>query len=180
MKAPGGWVQGYNAQAAVTEDGIVICAQVTQDVVDVGQCQPMMRASRANLDHAGIRDDIGICLFDAGYLSEDNITAEDFPDRLIATGKARDLRAAEVTDGEPPPDASPFEAMSHRIRTPEGRTLYSKRQHTVEPVFGTTKHHRGFRRLSRRGFDAVDAEWKLVMAVHNIVKMFTHPPKLAT
>jgi hypothetical protein len=59
--------------------------------------------------------------------------------------------------------------MAHRLATDEGRTLYAKRQHTVEPVFGETKHLRGFRRFSRRGLPAVNAEWKLQMTVHNLL-----------
>ena len=179
MKDPRGWVQGYNAQAAVNEHGVAFAADVTQDGNDVEQCTPMMAATQANLDIAGITDPIGMMLFDAGYLSEDNLTA-DGPDRLIATGKAWKLRRTGPTSGAPPEDATPIEAMEHRLRTPEGSTLYAMRQHTVEPVFGDVKHLRGFRRFSRRGLAAVDAEWKLVMTAHNILKLFRQtPPPIA-
>lgn len=171
MKAPHGWVQGYNAQAAVNEHGVALAADVTQDGNDVEQCTPMMAATQANLDAAGITEPVGIMLFDAGYLSEDNLTA-DGPDRLIATGKAWKLRRSDPTEGPPPENASPIDAMQHRLRTPEGAAVYAKRQHTVEPVFGDIKHLRGFRRFSRRGLAAVDAEWKLVMTAHNILKLF--------
>lgn len=173
MKDPRGWVQGYNAQAAVNQDGIVVAAQVTPDGNDVEQCQPMMAATQINLGAAGITEPVGTMLFDAGYFSEDNLTA-DGPDRLIATAKAWKLRRSDPTDGPPPDDATPIEAMRHRLRTADGSTLYAKRQHTVEPVFGDIKHLRGFRRFTRRGLRAVDAEWKLQMAAHNILKMFRH------
>jgi transposase len=179
MKDPRGWVQGYNAQAAVTEDGVVVAADVTQDSNDVNQCTPMMQATGANLTAAAIDEQPGVLLFDAGYLSEDNLAA-DGPDRLIATGKAWKLRRSDPTEGPPPDDATPIEAMGHRLRTPEGSALYAKRQHTVEPVFGDIKHLRGLRRFSRRGLTAVDAEWKLQLMAHNILKMFRHqPPTLA-
>lgn len=177
MKDPHGWVQGYNAQAAVNQHGVVLAADVTQDANDVEQCTPMMAATQANLDAAGITEPVGTMLFDAGYLSEDNLTAEG-PDRLIATGKAWKLRRSDPTDGSPPDDATAIEAMEHRLRTADGSTLYAMRQHTVEPVFGDVKHLRGFRRFTRRGLRAVDAEWKLQMAAHNILKMFRH--RLAT
>lgn len=173
MKDQRGWVQGYNAQAAVNQDGIVLAADVTQDGNDVEQCMPMMTATRANLDAAGITEPVGTMLFDAGYFSEANLTA-DGPDRLIATGKAWKLRHSDPTHGPPPKDATPIEAMHHRLCTPEGSSLYTKRQHTVEPVFGDIKHLRGLRRFSRRGLRAVDAEWKLQTAAHNILKMFRH------
>jgi transposase len=173
MKDPRGWVQGYNAQAAVNQDGIVVAAEVTQHGNDVEQCQPMMAATQLNLGAAGITEAVGTMLFDAGYLSDDNLTA-DGPDRLIATAKAWKLRRSDPTDGPPPEDATPTEAMQHRLRTADGSTLYAKRQHTVEPVFGDIKHLRGFRRFTRRGLRAVDAEWKLQIAAHNILKMFRH------
>ena len=62
--------------------------------------------------------------------------------------------------------------MEHRLRTPEGAAIYTKRQHTVEPVFGTIKEQRGYRRFSRRGLEAVQAEWQLITAAHNIIKAY--------
>lgn len=178
MKTPTGWVQGYNAQAAVNEHGVVVAATVTQDGNDVQQCQPMIAATQANLHDIGVTDPIGIMLFDAGYLSEENLTVEG-PDRLIATTKAWKLRRTEPTSGDPPADASPIAAMEHRLRTPDGRAAYSQRQHTVEPVFGTIKEQRGYRRFTRRGLDAVHAEWQLITVAHNLLKLFTHGPAQA-
>lgn len=171
MKDQRGWVQGYNAQAAVNDHGVALAASVTQDGNDLAQCTPMMAATQANLDVAGITEPVGVMLFDAGYLSEDNLTAAG-PDRLIATSKAWKLRRTDPTNGPAPKDATPLEAMHHRLRTPDGSALYALRQHTIEPVFGDVKHLRGFRRFSRRGLSAVDAEWKLVMTAHNVLKLF--------
>jgi transposase len=174
MKSPQGWVQGYNAQAGVNDQGVVVAAAVTQDGNDAKQCAPMMAATEAALHAAGVFDPIGMLLFDAGYWSDANATAEG-PSRLIATTKdykqrkaARDLGA---TVGEPPGDAAPLEAMEHRLRTAEGAALYAKRSVTVEPVFGQVKDGRGFRRFMRRGLHAVDAEWQLICATHNLLKL---------
>lgn len=179
MKTASGWVQGYNAQAAVNEHGVVLAATVAQEGNDVRQCQPMMAATQANLHGAGITDPIGIMLFDAGYLSEDNLTAEG-PDRLIATGKDWKLPPLEPTSTDSSVvGASPIAAMQHRLRTPEGRATYRQRQHTVEPVFGTIKEQRGYRRFVRSGLDAVEAEWLLIAVAHNLLKLFTHGPTTA-
>lgn len=178
MKTVSGWVQGYNAQAAVNEHGVVLAATVTQDGNDVRQCQPMMAATQANLHDAGVSDPIEIMLFDAGYLSDDNLTAEG-PDRLIATGKDWKLPHQEPPSSDPPDGASPVAAMQHRLRTPEGRATYRQRQHTVEPVFGTIKEQRGCRRFVRCGLDAVQAEWQLITVAHNLLKLFTHGPATA-
>jgi hypothetical protein len=48
MKTASGWVQGYNAQAAVNESQMVIAAVVTQDANDVGQLIPIISAVEDN------------------------------------------------------------------------------------------------------------------------------------
>lgn len=174
MHTANGWVQGYNAQAAVNEDGIVIAAKVTNEHNDVQQCQPMMAATTQNLRTIGNSRRVGTMLFDAGYWSNDNATAPG-PNRLIATDKTYKLRikfAADEPPSRPPPaDASPAEAMEHRLRTTHGSRLYKKRQHIVEPIFGHTKHNRGIRRFVRRGLSAVQAEWQLIVTTHNLLKL---------
>lgn len=172
MKAPKGWLQGYNAQAAVAEDGTVVAADVTQDHNDLAQCQPMMALMLSTLAAAGISEEIGTVLFDAGYLTEDNLTSAG-PDRLIATGKSHTLKRSDPAEGPPPDGVGPIAAMEHRLRTPEGAELYAKRQHTVEPVFGDIKENRAFRRFTRRGLDAAKAEWNLIAVAHNIRKLHT-------
>ena len=173
MKTPHGWVQGFNAQAAANDNGIVIAGDVTQDANDSLQCQPMIAATLASLAAAGVSDSVGVMLFDAGYISDDNLRAAG-PDRLIATGKSHTLRASEPTSGPPPHGLTATAEMEHRLRTREGAELYKKRQHIIEPVFGTIKESRGYRRFSRRGLDAVTAEWLLILAAHNINKAFKH------
>ena len=46
VKTPRGWVQGYNAQAVVTEQQIVIAAEVTVDSPDFGHLEPMVDAAQ--------------------------------------------------------------------------------------------------------------------------------------
>jgi hypothetical protein len=49
-----GWVQGYNAQAAVTAEQNVIAAEVTVDSPDFGHLKPMVNASKRELTAIGI------------------------------------------------------------------------------------------------------------------------------
>lgn len=174
MPTAKGWVQGYNAQAAVNENGVVLAAEVTNETNDSTQCQPMIAATKRNLRTIRHRQRIGTMLFDAGYWSEANATAPG-PKRLIATKKSYKLRQqlAEQgpASGPPPQDATPAQAMEHRLRTRHGAKLYSKRQHTVEPVFGQIKHDRGIRRFTRRRLAAVQAEWQLITSAHNLLKL---------
>jgi hypothetical protein len=53
----------------------------------------------------------------------------------------------------------------------DGHTLYRRRQAIVEPIFGQTKSTavpiaRG------RGLAAVQAEWRLITATHNLLKLW--------
>jgi len=179
MTTTKGWIQGYNAQAAANTHGIILAATVTQDHNDMRCCVPMMHAIRTNLDAAGIAEPVGTLLLDAGYCSEANLTAPG-PDRLIATTKSWKLRAQArqngFTQGDPPPNATPIDAMEHRLRSAEGTALYTQRQHTIEPVFGHTKANRGYRRFTRRGLPAVNTEWQLIATTHNLQRLHNHPP----
>jgi hypothetical protein len=72
----------------------------------------------------------------------------------------------------PPANPTPLEAMSHRLQTPEGRTLYALRKQTPEPVFGIIKSVMGFRQFLLRGLDQVQGEWSLVTMAWNMKRMF--------
>ena len=43
--------------------------------------------------------------------------------------------------------ATAKERMAAKVRTPEGKALYTRRKVIVEPVFGQIKEARGFRRF---------------------------------
>ena len=72
-----------------------------------------------------------------------------------------------------PENPTPVEAMAHRLKTPEGRKLYSLRKQIPEPVFGIIKSVLGFRQFLLRGLDKVRGEWSLVTMAWNIKRMFT-------
>jgi hypothetical protein len=55
-----------------------------------------------------------------------------------------------------------------------GGELYRWRQPMIEPVFGQTKFNRGIDRFRRRGRAAVRAEWRLITATHNLLKLHRH------
>jgi hypothetical protein len=62
--------------------------------------------------------------------------------------------------------------MRHKLRTPAGQAVYRMRKAVVEPVFGQIKEARGFRRFLLRGLEKVQAEWQLICATHNLLKLF--------
>jgi transposase len=183
----GGWLQGYNCQAVTTADGLIMATDVGTSPVDNQYYREMVDKTvaaaalitthRAEQSPDGAKAQaVGIMLADAGYCTHENLTAPG-PDRLIATGKSRDVHQAatdEPTAGPPPEHLDPIEAMAHRLRTPEGITQYARRSHIAETPFGHAKHNLGFRRFTSRGLDRARSEWAFHAAVHNIGKILNH------
>ena len=105
MSTKDGWVQGYNAQAFVNPQQIVLAVDVSQDPGDVRLFEPMNDKLTQTLTTAGITTEVELELADAGYCSEANLTCPG-PDRLIATTKdwkqRRAARELGHTDGPPP------------------------------------------------------------------------------
>ena len=64
--------------------------------------------------------------------------------------------------------------MLDRLATDEGRALYAKRKVTTEPVFGNIKANLRCRRFSGRGLAAAKSEWRMICAVHNLLKIRRH------
>ena len=77
MKTRKGFIQGYNAQAVVSQDQIVVACDVVQERNDVGQLSPMVEAAETNLYEIG--EEPGKVLADAGYCSEDNLEYMNMP-----------------------------------------------------------------------------------------------------
>lgn len=169
------YLQGYNAQALVAEDQIIVAAAITQEPADTHQLHPMLHEAGVNLEAAKISDTIGVGLADAGYYSEANlaIARQEDPEFLIATTRQSKHRAGAVS-GRGVPTGARGRVMQDKLATDEGRSLYAKRAHTVEPVFGHIKDIRGARRFTRRGLRACEAEWKLICATHNLLKLWRH------
>ncbi len=171
-----GFLQGYNAQVAVTGDQLIVAVHVGQSTNDQACFLPMMYAAqevaaRIHAATGNIGHVIGTVLADAGYSSDANLTAAG-PDRLIALGKERDQARAwadQPADGPPSADASPREANGHRLRTSDGRALYKRRGATVEPAIGNLK--KIIDRFSRRGVDNATNELHLAATAFNLMKI---------
>jgi hypothetical protein len=175
MKTKDGYVQGYNAQAVVNEDQVVIAAEVTDEQNDAAQLHPMIEETEVSLADAGIDKRPEKLLADAGYCSEENLAAfkEDDPDPYIATrNQKKNPTPRSGRRGPLRKNATRVEQMDRKVSTVAGAALYKKRQHMAEPVFGQTKDARGARRFMRRGKQAAQSEWKLLMGTHNLLKLY--------
>jgi len=178
MKTRKGFVQGYNGQAVVTEQQIIVAADLTQEENDVKQLQPMLDEAEQNLQAADIEEKIGNALADAGYLSEDNLgyETEDGPTLYIATKKDHRQRSEAdeqpIAEGPLPEGLSLRERMEWRLSTKEGKEIYKKRSPMSEGVYGQIKSCRGISRFVRQGLEACRSEWKLICSTHNLLKLY--------
>jgi transposase len=177
MTTKDGWVQGYNAQAIVNPQQIVLAVDVSQDPADVQLFEPMNDKLTHTLTAVGITAPVELELADAGYCSEANLTCPG-PDRLIALAKdhkqQRVLRERGYADGPAPPGLTATEEMEHLLRTPQGIAAYKQRSQLIEPVFGDRKHNRHIRRFRRRGINAVRSEWAFIHLAGNLLKLYQH------
>lgn len=87
----------------------------------------------------------------------------------VSDGRIKTMLAH--VNGEAVDPAIARAAMNAKLAEPEGSELYSRRSHTIEPVFGNIKANLGYRRFSRRGLPAVNSEWRLICTAHNLLKL---------
>lgn len=163
------FVQGYNAQAVVDEKGqVIVAAAVTQEANDKRQLVPMLVLAAVM---AGSQPKQATA--DAGYFTEKSVSDPQLEgiDLLVAPDRQKHQKGP-ATAGPPPPGADVAEQMREKLRMPEGQAVYKMRKAVVEPVFGQIKERRGFRRFLFRGLGKVQAEWSLICATHNLLKLF--------
>jgi len=175
MKGADGFVQGYNAQAAVEPEMLLIVGQiVTEAANDKQQLEPMVEAIERQ---SGQRPEA--ILADSGYCSEENLTYLESAEQpelqiegFIATGKQKHgEHRLPCKPGPLPKSATRVDRMKRKLQTKAGKAVYAARKCIVEPVFGQIKQARGFRQFLLRGKDKVKGEWALICLTHNILRL---------
>jgi len=167
QRAHGAFIAGYNAQIAVDSAHQIIIAQHVQtNASDARALKPLLAAARAAL-----KTNPKEVSADAGYCTEGNLAHLERRRiaAYVATGRAR-----EAQDGSAAPKrgSTPrIAAMALKIRRAKYRSRYRLRKHVVEPVFGQIKSARGFRQFLLRGLKAVQGEWAMIAAAHNLLKL---------
>jgi len=168
LKTKDGFIQGYNAQAAVDGAHQIIVAQtLTNSSSDQAQLAPLLRGIRANLGK-----NPGEVSADAGYCSDANLRTlkRRRIEAYVATGRQKHgTKSATTTKASPP--GSLIAKMSIKLKRAGHRSRYRLRKQIVEPVFGQVKQARGFRQFLLRGIEKVTNEWALICTAHNLVKL---------
>ncbi len=176
MKGADGFVQGYNAQAAVEpKRGLIVGQTVTEAANDKEQLRPMVAAIE---QQSGQRP--AAILADSGYCSDENLEylesgqqPECKMEGFIATGKQKHgEHRLPAKRGPLPQGATRVERMKRKLQTKVGKAIYAARKCVVEPVFGQIKQARGFRQFLLRGKENVKGEWALVCLTHNILRLY--------
>jgi transposase len=175
----GGYVQGYNAQAAVLDNQVIVALEVTAEAADKQQLVPM--AGKVQEGLGGLPTAI---LADSGYFSEEAVTDPSLQGIELLVPPDRSKPGEELKPNAPRGEAA--QKMREKLQTEEARSVYRLRGQTIEPVFGQIKAARGLRRFLFRGLERVRAEWRLIGLTHNLLKLFRYrsqslgaPPALA-
>lgn len=175
MPSSEGFVQAYNAQAAVDIDShLIVENHITQQSNDKQEVEPALKRLKDTEVHLGKAAGL---LADAGYFSADNVARcedSEITPYISDHRERHNLTWDERFKTPPacPQDADAVTTMAYRLRTLEGKAIYAKRKSTVETVFGIIKEVMGFRRFHFRGLDAVQGEWNLVCMAWNLKRMY--------
>jgi Transposase DDE domain len=129
-RSGGGWVQGYNAQAAAVEGGIVIAAEVTANPADSTMLAPMVgHVEDAAMAATGILP--AVVVADAGYwhtaVIETINNDPDRPDVLVATGR-------RLPERPPAPLPEPDLAAYHRAVAAHDAAVAAEQQRRAEVI----------------------------------------------
>jgi hypothetical protein len=167
-------IQGYNAQAAVNEQQILVACEVTVESPDFGHLEPMVDATERELERAGA-DRPGVVIADAAYRHKRQM--QNVVGRGIQVPIPPDSGLRE--SARPGWDGGRCAFMRRVLSTDRGKALNRKRHATIEPVFGQMKFNRRLDRFSRPGSSAVRSEWRLFGASHNLLKLHNHRTAVA-
>ena len=170
MKGHKMFVQGYNAQAVVGPNQIVIAAEVSTEPVDFSALQPLISAASRELEQANIASRPRVAIADGGFWNEqqmDKLAADGIAVLVPPESGKRKGQRPGWSGGRHELDASTAHKRSRSRALPTTKT-------GEEPVFGHTKHNRKFTQFHRRGRAAVRTEWRLLMMTHNLTKLYRH------
>ena len=158
VKTPRSYTQGYNGQAVVNEEQIVLAAEVNASSPDFGHLEPMVKATKRELQAIGVTETPGVAVADSGYWNEQQI------DNVVANEHVQVLIPPDAGKREAPRPGwhgGRYTSMRETLQTDYGGGLYRRRKVMVEPVFAQTKHNRRINQFLRRGRSAARSEWRL-------------------
>lgn len=151
----------YNAQAAVSEDGIVVATELSTTPRDEASLEPVLDEIEANTGERPER-----VLADKGYLTENTLEAMEARKQrcLIAVGR----------EGKKPkwPSGRRTQKMHRILRLPWAQELYRHRKTQGERPFAVIKGPMRFKRFMLRTKRKAGGEWDLVASAFNLAALW--------
>ena len=168
LRRRGGFVLGYTAEVAVSDDHLIVAQRVTQNATDNSSLLPML---------AAVKQQCGsppqAVLADSGYFSVENLRRleqQKIEGYVPDSNLARALNLGKRCRGRA--RAAVHRRMRRKLLSPAGREAYARRKALAEPVFGVLKEQRGMRQFRLRGQPKVAVEFTLASLAHNLRRMY--------
>ena len=165
-----GFVLGYTAEVAVSEDHFIVAQRITLNASDQAALLPLVEEVERQCGSPPQQ-----VLADAGFFSLENVSQLErrgldayVPDSNLA----RELNTGQKCPAHNRPRQAVHRRMRQKLRSPAGRAAYGKRKATVEPVLGVLKQQRGMRQFRTRGRASVAVEFTLAALAYNITRLF--------
>ena len=170
-----GFVLGYTATVAVSEDHLIVAQQVSQASNDNGLLVPMLEAVERECGESP-----GQVLADSGFFSQENL--EELERRHIDayvpdSHLGRELNRGVRVRGHAAAHHPAQRRMRRKLRSPDARFI-GQRKAIVEPVLGMLKEQRGMRRFRLRGLSKVAMEFTLAATALNLTRLWRMAPEL--
>ena len=178
LRQRGGFVLGYTATLAVSEDHLIVAQRMTQATNDNEALLPMVDLVEQQCGE--LPQQVSA---DSGFFSNDNL--QGMEERNIAAYVPDNNMALVLNRGGRIKQRAVHPAhrrMRRKLRDPVGRAIYARRKAIVEPVNGVLKEQRGMRRFRMKGLAKVAVEWTLASTAYNLTRLWrasqTPPPSL--
>lgn len=170
LRTAGGFVLGYSAELAVSDDHLIVAHRVTQNTTDQESLLPLVEQVAERCGSPPVA-----ALADSGFYSNENVTslAEHGVQAYIPDPQlARELNTGRrLRNGNMVPRNAELKRMRRRLRSPAGRQMYARRKALVEPVWGVLKQQRGMRQFRLRGLAKVGIELGLAALAYNLTRL---------
>jgi len=166
----GGFVLGYTAEVAVTDDHLIAGVRVSQQASDNESLVPMVDQLEQRVGSSP-----QTVLADSGFFSLENLSTLE--QRGIDAYIPDSNLACELNTGRRPraanqPRTRLQRRLRQKLRSPAGRRQYARRKAVVEPVIGVLKQQRGMRQFRLRGQRKVEVELLLAALAYNITRLY--------
>src|ERR1700676_32307 len=170
LRARQGFLVGYRATVAVSEDHLIVAQRVGQERADNGLLVPLAEAVEQQCRERPQR-----VLAEAGFFSGGKFekVSQQGPDVYVPDSHlARELSRRKRVRGHAAARQLIHRRMRQKLRSPAGQAIYRRRKHIVEPVLGVLKEQRGMRRFRYRGIAKVAIEFTLATLAYNLTRMW--------